>query len=351
MHYVKQFKINGVDTKQVACIELQGVPNATTEGSLGVLGIDVTSPTHDVYKCVAVNGSIYTWELLSSGMSIMSATITGEGALTKQFPYTALLKPSGYIVKVSDLILDCEGYLYRVTAIGGDSCETSYCGTHIGGMASGDKDCTIAVNSGKLQLVTESGAVLGEVDYPIVDNETVYRNPATGKITAIGIKTINGADLRFFVGTQAEYNALTAQQKDDLFAIISDDNTKQEMLDAISAVEAKVEHLYLHTIRVELPLNRGHLELFFRITSPRATFDSSVYDLIRTPVGTPMFYDGVYTDDELYTYQICLYEYQGKDDEWGFDSIYIEEPDGTSRELLYGGDSELEPEIGTVQLY
>ena len=62
MHYVKQFKINGVDTKQVACIELQGVPNATTEGSLGVLGIDVTSPTHDVYKCVAVNGSIYTWE-------------------------------------------------------------------------------------------------------------------------------------------------------------------------------------------------------------------------------------------------------------------------------------------------
>ena len=38
MHYVKHFKINGVDTKQVACIELQGAPNAATEGAVGVLG-------------------------------------------------------------------------------------------------------------------------------------------------------------------------------------------------------------------------------------------------------------------------------------------------------------------------
>ena len=90
MHYVKQFHINGVDTKQVACIELHGVPNAATEGAVGVLGMDITSPTHDVYKCVAVNGSVYTWELLSAGMSIMSATETGEGALSKVFPYTSL---------------------------------------------------------------------------------------------------------------------------------------------------------------------------------------------------------------------------------------------------------------------
>jgi hypothetical protein len=67
MHYVKEFNINGITTRQAACIELRGVPNAATEGYVGVLGIDVTSPTHDVYKCVAVNGGIYTWELLSSG--------------------------------------------------------------------------------------------------------------------------------------------------------------------------------------------------------------------------------------------------------------------------------------------
>ena len=54
MHYAKQFKINNVDTRPIACIELQGKPNAATEGAVGVLGIDVTSSTHDVYKCVGL---------------------------------------------------------------------------------------------------------------------------------------------------------------------------------------------------------------------------------------------------------------------------------------------------------
>ena len=67
MHYVKEFTINGITTRQAACIELQGRPNAATEGAVGVLGMDVTSPTHEVYKCTAVKGSVYTWELLSSG--------------------------------------------------------------------------------------------------------------------------------------------------------------------------------------------------------------------------------------------------------------------------------------------
>lgn len=65
MHYVKHFSINDVDTKQVACIELHGRPNAATEGAVGVLGMDVDSPHHEVYKCVAVSGSIYIWEVLS----------------------------------------------------------------------------------------------------------------------------------------------------------------------------------------------------------------------------------------------------------------------------------------------
>lgn len=66
-HFVKKFDINGVKTKQVACIELHGKPNAATKGAVGVLGIDVDSPGHEIYKCVAVNGSLYTWELCTSG--------------------------------------------------------------------------------------------------------------------------------------------------------------------------------------------------------------------------------------------------------------------------------------------
>lgn len=129
MHYVKQFSINGVDTKQVACIELQGKPNAATEGYVGVLGIDMISPLHEVYKCVAVNGSIYTWELLSSGMSTLTSTTTGNGEESFLFPYSELKIPSGYLIKNGDLIIDSEGYLYQISSIGVDSCSATYCGT------------------------------------------------------------------------------------------------------------------------------------------------------------------------------------------------------------------------------
>lgn len=131
MHYVKQFDINGVATKQVACIELHGKPNAATEGYVGVLGIDVVSPLHEVYKCVAVNGSIYSWELLSSGLSIMSATISGGGAVSVQFPYDNIKKPATYIIKRGDLLLDREGYLYSIDALNTTYCEATYTGTQV----------------------------------------------------------------------------------------------------------------------------------------------------------------------------------------------------------------------------
>lgn len=146
MHYVKQFNINGVDTKQVACIELQGKPNAATEGYVGVLGIDITSPLHDVYKCVAVNGSIYTWELLSSGLSIMSARISGGGSESVQFPYADLRTPAMYVVKIGDLILDKEGYLYQISSLNTTYCMATYCGTQV-----------VAYGMSAYQLAVENG--------------------------------------------------------------------------------------------------------------------------------------------------------------------------------------------------
>ena len=131
MHYVKQFDINGVATRQVACIELHGKPNAATEGCVGVLAVDIDSPTHDVYKCVAVNGSIYTWELLSSGLSIMSTTLKGGGEEIVHFPYENLRTPEMYMIKVGDLILDKDGYLYQISALDSTYCVAKYCGTRI----------------------------------------------------------------------------------------------------------------------------------------------------------------------------------------------------------------------------
>lgn len=78
MHYVKQFKINDVETKQVACIELHGAPNAATEGAVGVLGIDMDSPSNQMYICTAVNGGVYTWKPCGGG-SVGSISLVGDG--------------------------------------------------------------------------------------------------------------------------------------------------------------------------------------------------------------------------------------------------------------------------------
>ena len=131
MHYVKHFTINGVDTKQVACIELKGKPNAATEGSVGLLAIDISSPMHDVYKCIGVEGNIYHWELLSSGTCIMSSTITGAGEELAEFPYDKLRTVANYVVKVGDVIIDKEGFLYQVESVGYDYCIARYNGTQI----------------------------------------------------------------------------------------------------------------------------------------------------------------------------------------------------------------------------
>lgn len=84
MVYVKHFDILGVDTAQIPCIELNGVPNAATVGAVGLLGMDMTSESHDIYKCVAVNGSVYTWECIAKGKdgaSVVKGEINDVGEL------------------------------------------------------------------------------------------------------------------------------------------------------------------------------------------------------------------------------------------------------------------------------
>lgn len=138
MNYVKQFDILGVDSRQTSCIELNGKPTTATVGAFGVLGIDVTSPNHDMYKCVAVNGAIYTWKPVVSvpsstngknGLNVFGAVESRSGLSTVSFPLTQLNIPSGYAVKVGDLIIDPDGYLYQVTSTTASSCRAEYFGT------------------------------------------------------------------------------------------------------------------------------------------------------------------------------------------------------------------------------
>ena len=66
-------------------------------------------------------------------------------------------------------------------------------------------------------------------------------NVDTGFITTI--KTINGTGLKFFVGEQHEYDALSASAKEGLFAIITNDTTKDtitKMLEELEPLPEKV---------------------------------------------------------------------------------------------------------------
>lgn len=64
--------------------------------------------------------------------------------------------------------------------------------------------------------------------------ELKVRNGSKGDTGLVGsIETVQGTPLHFFVGTTEEYNALSQEQKVNLFAIITDDTTKVSVDDII----------------------------------------------------------------------------------------------------------------------
>lgn len=70
-------------------------------------------------------------------------------------------------------------------------------------------------------------------------NEGTIGDIDTGFITTI--KTINGTPLKFFVGTQSEYGLLTEAERKDLFAIITNDTTRDGILEAIEMLKNRTE--------------------------------------------------------------------------------------------------------------
>ena len=78
-------------------------------------------------------------------------------------------------------------------------------------------------------------------------NEGTIGDIDTGFITTL--KTINGLPLRFFVGNKAAYDELTDEDKKDLFAIITNDTTKEDIIEAIKILQKDVKGV---TNRLEL---------------------------------------------------------------------------------------------------
>lgn len=72
-------------------------------------------------------------------------------------------------------------------------------------------------------------------------NEGEIGDIDAGFITTV--KTINGHSLKFFIGTQAEYEALSAEEKKDLLKIITNDTTIESIEAAITQLQENHDEL------------------------------------------------------------------------------------------------------------
>lgn len=76
MNFVDSLNLFGVEAKQIPTIILHGVPSESTEGAVGVLGMDVDSNNNDLYKCVAARDGVYTWKPVGGGSSASNVAKT-----------------------------------------------------------------------------------------------------------------------------------------------------------------------------------------------------------------------------------------------------------------------------------
>lgn len=61
MEYIDSLDIFGTEARMIPCIKNNGVPTSTTEGAVGMLCMDISSASYDLYKCVSASNGNYTW--------------------------------------------------------------------------------------------------------------------------------------------------------------------------------------------------------------------------------------------------------------------------------------------------
>ena len=79
----------------------------------------------------------------------------------------------------------------------------------------------------------------------------------TGFITRV--KTVNGIGLRFFVGTQSEYELLSEEDRQNLFAIITNDTTKESIMSALEENKTNIEALAEYLVNLISALDDGSM--------------------------------------------------------------------------------------------
>ena len=103
----------------------------------------------------------------------------------------------------------------------------------------------------------------------------IYQAVNDGIITDINagfiqtIKTINNTALKFFVGSQSEYDALPEMDKQNLFAIITDDTTREDMTAFLEDLKRLID---------ELEIKHKELsERMLKVVTYTPTADSPLY--------------------------------------------------------------------------
>lgn len=295
MAFVKGFDINGINTTQTACIELQGRPNAATEGAVGLLGIDVTSPTKDVYKCVAVNGAVYTWELLSSGMSILVSSQSTEWIREDNYPSVGfdidkIIKPDNYVVKVGDLIMCKAGYIYKVDRIASTYYEATYTDIFV------NRD-GVGIDSVEQEVISDESGSATQVTIKLTNGKTYsfeVKNGQTAYQLAVA-KGYKGTEeewldnigydswLKGMAVTQETYDALPEEEKNKpgYMYVIKDAKTTVDSLSLTTQYTYEVESNDLTFLDVDnTPMGKWCLIRFKPITygnSPISYYTGVIY--------------------------------------------------------------------------
>lgn len=177
--FVQKLDINGVKTRQIPCIELHGRPNAATRGAVGVLGIDVDSPAHEMYKCVAVNGAIYTWEEMSDTASLpkivnVLSNPAGDYSADTSFEEIYKAHEAGKVV-----IALCDGSYYYLAGADSERVRFTACVTSADGLSVGEITISTSENGDVVEynLVSAGGASSGTKIIPFTNmyiGTTVY---------------------------------------------------------------------------------------------------------------------------------------------------------------------------------
>ena len=105
----------------------------------------------------------------------------------------------------------------------------------------------------KEDFISQAQRLIDELNQEVADIADMLANNdkfAQAVIDACGgqtkITTINGVALRFFVGTQAKYDELNDAEKQNLFAIITDDTIREDILAKLDVLDAHTEQLGEH---------------------------------------------------------------------------------------------------------